>query len=113
LLLFVIRDFTNDIGVDSLRKVIMDSLAKIWLEIGKPAGKSNVAMQDYFDFQFATLAHKKLQPVEFDAGIDLLRQRFIVPNHPDYVFQQRYHRKIPIDGLPRYLQSIWVRYFMV
>jgi len=38
-------------------------------------------------------------------------RRFVDPEHEDYVFKPEYHKKIPIDGLPRFVEDIWVHFF--
>lgn len=62
---------------------------------------------DFFDFSFTTLPHKLLQPEKFDEEVLALRQRFADSKHPDYIFKTEYHKRIPADGLPHYLATIW------
>ena len=37
-----------------------------------------------------------------------LRERFVERDHADFVFKKEYHKRIPADGLPMYLETIWV-----
>lgn len=73
----------------------------------QPEGLENSQISDYFDMMFATLPHKILMPGEFDKQVIQLRQRFINPKDPNFVFKTEYHKRIPADGLPHYLESIW------
>ncbi|KAJ9477321.1 Protein SEY1 [Pseudozyma hubeiensis] len=107
LLLFVIRDHIGVTPLENLSATIMADLSKIWFSLSKPEGLENSNITDFFDFMFTTLPHKILQPVEFDRAVDLLRNRFVDPKDPNFVFRTEYHKRIPADGLPHYLESIW------
>ncbi|SJX61495.1 related to SEY1-GTPase with a role in ER morphology [Sporisorium reilianum f. sp. reilianum] len=107
LLLFVIRDHIGVTPLANLSATIMADLTKIWLSLSKPDGLESSNITDFFDFMFATLPHKILQPAEFDKAVDALRTRFVDPKDPDFVFKTEYHKRIPADGLPHYLESIW------
>ncbi|CDR99977.1 hypothetical protein [Sporisorium scitamineum] len=107
LLLFVIRDHIGVTPLANLSATIMADLTKIWLLLSKPEGLESSNITDFFDLMFTTLPHKILQPVEFDKAVDALRSRFVDPKDPDFVFKTEYHKRIPADGLPHYLESIW------
>ncbi|KAJ1019402.1 hypothetical protein NDA16_004519 [Ustilago loliicola] len=107
LLLFVIRDHIGVTPLENLSATIMADLTKIWLSLSKPDGLENSQISDFFDFMFTTLPHKILQPAEFDKAVDVLRNRFVDPKDPNFVFKTEYHKRIPADGLPHYLESIW------
>ncbi|GAC74522.1 hypothetical protein PANT_12d00012 [Moesziomyces antarcticus T-34] len=107
LLLFVIRDHIGVTPLENLSATIMADLTKIWLSLAKPEGLEASQITDFFDFMFTTLPHKVLQPAEFDKAVDALRTRFVDPKDPNFVFKTEYHKRIPADGLPHYLESIW------
>lgn len=107
LLLFVIRDHIGVTPLENLSTTIIADLTKIWLSLSKPDGLENSQISDFFDFMFTTLPHKILQPAEFDKAVDVLRNRFVDPKDPNFVFKTEYHKRIPADGLPHYLESIW------
>ena len=73
----------------------------------KPEALVGAELGDFFDVSFSALPHKVLQAKEFDEGIAQLQRRFIDRSDPQYVFQTEYHKRIPIDGLPHYLESVW------
>lgn len=64
-------------------------------------------IETFFDFDFVTLPHKLLQPTEFDSQVASLRTRFTDSSRKDFIFRPEYHKRIPADGLPHYLESIW------
>lgn len=107
LLLFVIRDHIGHTPLENLSATIMADLTKIWFSLSKPEGLESSNITDFFDFMFTTLPHKILQPAEFDRAVDVLRNRFVDPKDPNFVFKTEYHKRIPADGLPHYLESIW------
>eukprot|EP00158_Paraphelidium_tribonemae_P005714 Partr_v1_DN27479_c0_g1_i2_m71464 putative Cooperates with the reticulon proteins and tubule- shaping DP1 family proteins to generate and maintain the structure of the tubular endoplasmic reticulum network. Has GTPase activity, which is required for its function in ER organization (By similarity) len=108
LLFFVIRDHVGVTPLANLENVTRESLAKIWKELAKPEGLESSQMTDFFDFKFAALPHKILQPEKFESEVDLLRDRcFVDKAHADYVFAKAYHKQIPADGFPHYTQTIW------
>lgn len=75
----------------------------------QPEGLENSRIDDFFDFDFTTLPHKLLQPQEFDKQVLQLRGRFTDRSSKGFIFKPEYHKRIPADGLPRYLETIWVR----
>ncbi|SNX82793.1 probable Protein SEY1 [Melanopsichium pennsylvanicum] len=107
LLLFVIRDHIGVTPLENLSNTIMADLTKIWHSLSKPEGLESSSITDFFDFMFTTLPHKILQPTEFDKAVDVLRNRFVDPKDSNFVFKTEYHKRIPADGLPHYLSSIW------
>lgn len=109
LLFFCIRDFIGQTPLENLERVMMDSLHGIWKELSKPAGLEQAKLEDFFDFMFATLPHKLLQPKDFDSAAVALQQRFNNRNDKNYVFQKIYHKNIPSDGFAIYAKSIWAK----
>ncbi|KAG0213478.1 Dynamin-like GTPase that mediates homotypic ER fusion [Mortierella sp. GBA30] len=107
LLLFVIRDHVSSTPLENLSSTLMADLEKIWQGLSKPEGLENCRISDYFEFQFTDLPHKLLQPKDFDVGIDQLRLRFTDTSNRNYVFRPLYSKRVPVDGLPIYTESIW------
>lgn len=106
-LLFVIRDFVGMTPLENLEATVLGDLDRMWKSLNKPANLTDAKLTDFFDVKFSALPHKILLPREFDASVDALRTRFVDREDPDYVFQTQYHKRIPIDGLPHYLESVW------
>ena len=107
LLLFVIRDYIGTTPLANLESTIRADLQRIWASLTKPEALAGAELGDFFDVSFSALPHKVLQAKEFDEGIAQLQRRFIDRSDPQYVFQTEYHKRIPIDGLPHYLESVW------
>ena len=122
LLFFVIRDHLGTTPLSNLRNTLIADLTNIWSALSKPAGLEKSKIQDYFDFGFAALPHKILQPEKFVSEVAKLGLRF----REDYrdirkeavlrgtdqefsggVFLPEYHRRIPADGFPKYAESVW------
>jgi hypothetical protein len=120
LLFFVIRDHLGTTPLSNLRNTLIQDLSNIWSTLSKPAGLEKSTIEDYFDFAFAALPHKILQPEKFVEEVDRLGTRF----REDYrdgkkealrgeqefsggVFLPEYHRRIPADGFPKYAESVW------
>ena len=88
--------------------------------MNKPPGLEKSKIEDYFDFAFAALPHKILQPERFVSEVGKLGTRFS-EGHRDPrrdplrgdqefeggVFLPEYHRRIPADGFSIYAQQVW------
>ena len=120
LLFFVIRDHLGTTPLPNLRNTLIQDLQRIWAGLNKPAGLEKSRIEDYFDFAFAALPHKILQPERFLTEVGKLGTRFR-EGHRDNrkdalrseqeleggVFLSEYHRRIPADGVPIYTEQIW------
>ncbi|KAL2174393.1 RHD3/Sey1 [Thermothelomyces heterothallicus CBS 202.75] len=114
LLFFVIRDHIGNTPLANLRDTLIQDLTRIWSSISKPQGLENSKIEDYFDFAFAALPHKILQPDKFIEEVDKLSTRFTAGHRSAKdqefvggVFLPEYHRRIPADGLSVYAQGVW------
>ncbi|RKF75027.1 Protein sey1 [Golovinomyces cichoracearum] len=119
LLFFVIRDHLGTTPLSNLRKTLKADLSNIWTSLSKPAGLEKSRIEDYFDFAFAALPHKILQPEKFSTEVKKLGRRFRVGQRPDSndsddfieetsgIFLPEYHRRIPADGFSVYAEGVW------
>ena len=119
LLFFVIRDHLGTTPLTNLRNTLKQDLTRIWSGLSKPSGMEKSRIEDYFDFAFAALPHKILQPERFVSEVTKLGSRFR-EGHRDPrrdplrndqeqapVFLPEYHRRIPADGFSHYAEGIW------
>lgn len=120
LLFFVIRDHLGTTPLANLRNTLVQDLSRIWSGLNKPPGLEKSKIEDYFDFAFAALPHKILQPEKFVSEVAKLGTRFR-EGHRDPrrdplrgdqefeggVFLSEYHRRIPADGFSIYAQQVW------
>ncbi|KIM98881.1 hypothetical protein OIDMADRAFT_127328 [Oidiodendron maius Zn] len=120
LLFFVIRDHIGTTPLANLRQTLIADLTNIWTGLSKPTGLEKSRIEDYFDFAFAALPHKILQPDRFITEVGKLSTRFRagnrVSNRRDSnvdqqleggVFLPEYHRRIPADGFSIYAEGVW------
>ncbi|KAI1362523.1 RHD3/Sey1 [Xylaria arbuscula] len=120
LLFFVIRDHIGNTPLANLRSTLIQDLTKIWSSISKPQGLEKARIEDYFDFAFAALPHKILQPDKFTDEVKKLGKRFVPGSrnsktqleHGEQeldggVFLAEYHRRIPADGFSVYAEGVW------
>ena len=120
LLFFVIRDHLGTTPLTNLRNTLVQDLSRIWAGLNKPPGLEKSKIEDYFDFAFAALPHKILQPERFVSEVAKLGTRFR-EGHRDPrrdalkgdqefeggVFLPEYHRRIPADGFSIYAEQVW------
>ncbi len=120
LLFFVIRDHLGTTPLQNLRNTLVQDLTRIWSGLNKPPGLEKSKIEDYFDFAFAALPHKILQPEKFVSEVAKLGTRFR-EGHRDPrrdplrgdqefeggVFLPEYHRRIPADGFSIYAEQVW------
>lgn len=120
LLFFVIRDHIGNTPLANLRNTLVQDLSKMWSSISKPPGLENSRIEDYFDFAFAALPHKILQPDKFVDEVRRLGNRFVTGSRSSKTQQDRgeqeleggvflpeYHRRIPADGFSVYAEGVW------
>ena len=74
----------------------------------QPDHLASASLSDYFDLTFAALPHKILLPEKFEEAVVDLRKRFTDRDREDFVFKPAYHKRIPADGVPFYMEGIWV-----
>lgn len=120
LLFFVIRDHLGTTPLANLRNTLVQDLTRIWSGLNKPPGLEKSKIEDYFDFAFAALPHKILQPERFVSEVAKLGTRFReghrdprrdpLRGDQEYeggVFLPEYHRRIPADGFSIYAEQVW------
>jgi hypothetical protein len=107
LLLFVIRDHIGATPLANLQNTLTQDLNRLWDGLSKPAGLEACQITDFFDLAFVALPHKLLQPDKFESEVVALRSRFNDPASAEYVFQPKYHKRIPADGIGQYMSSVW------
>ena len=120
LLFFVIRDHLGTTPLANLRNTLVQDLTRIWSALAKPPGLEKSKIEDYFDFSFAALPHKVLQPDRFVSEIAKLGTRFREAHRDprrDHlrgdqelsggVFLPEYSRRIPADGFSIYAEGVW------
>lgn len=120
LLFFVIRDHLGTTPLANLRNTLVQDLTRIWSGLNKPPGLEKSKIEDYFDFAFAALPHKILQPERFVSEVARLGTRFREghrdprrdPLRSDQefeggIFLPEYHRRIPADGFSIYAEQVW------
>ncbi|CBZ55359.1 hypothetical protein NCLIV_057820 [Neospora caninum Liverpool] len=104
LLLFAVRDWAEVMTPLEVvkEKIAREYVERIWNEIKKPAAYENSTPYDLFDFQVFGLAHKFMNPEQFDRDVAALREMWRTSLRPP-----RYSRHVPADGFARYATSIW------
>ncbi|KAI5454161.1 Dynamin-like GTPase that mediates homotypic ER fusion [Naganishia albida] len=107
LLLFVIRDHVGATPLVNLTATLTQDMEKIWASLAKPEHLKDASLYDYFDLSFAALPHKILMPEKFEKAVVDLRKRFTDREREDFVFKPAYHKRIPADGVPFYMEGIW------
>lgn len=116
LLFFVIRDHLGTTPLANLRNTLLQDLARIWSSLNKPPGLEDSRIEDFFDFAFAALPHKVLQPERFVSEILQLGTRFQIGVRRDQsavrpddepIFLSEYSRRIPADGFSIYAEQVW------
>ena len=114
----MIRDHLGTTPLANLRNTLIADLTGIWSSLSKPAGLEKSRIEDYFDFAFAALPHKILQPEKFVSEVQKLGTRFRAGHRTSKqhgfdqeleggVFLPEYHRRIPADGFSIYAQGVW------
>jgi hypothetical protein len=116
----VIRDHLGTTPLANLRNTLIADLTGIWTSLSKPPGLEKSRIEDYFDFAFAALPHKILQPDKFVSEVGNLGTRFRVGHRASRhngvqvdqeleggVFLPEYHRRIPADGFSVYAEGVW------
>lgn len=104
LLLFVIRDFTGLTPISNLGQSLEADMNKVWTDLNKPEKCINSKLEDFFDLQFFSIAHKHYQLEQFEYNIKQLGDEFT----NDKLFNDNlYHKNIPIDAWALYSENVW------
>lgn len=103
----MIRDHIGATPLANLQNTLTQDLNRLWDGLSKPEGLEQCKITDFFDLAFVTLPHKLLQPEQFESEVASLRTRFNDPASAEYVFQPKYHKRIPADGIGQYMASVW------
>lgn len=116
----MIRDHLGTTPLANLRNTLVQDLTRIWSGLSKPAGMEKSKIEDYFDFAFAALPHKILQPERFVSEVTKLGTRFregykdprrdalkTEQQLEGGIFFPEYHRRIPADGFSIYAEGVW------
>lgn len=112
-IVIVLRDFDEDNdNQEQLQEYIIGDIKQIWEEIQKPESFKNCKPEDYFKFEFYTLAHKFYFEDKFKEGIEHIKECLKKPsNEKDigkYLFNHvKYDKNVPIDGMYNYTREIW------
>ncbi|PFH31042.1 root hair defective 3 gtp-binding protein (rhd3) protein [Besnoitia besnoiti] len=104
ILLFAVRDWAEVMTpLETVKqKIAREYVERIWNEIQKPPAFEHSMPYDLFDFQVFGLAHKFMNPQQFDKDVEVLRQTWMTSLRP-----ARYSRQVPADGFAHYATSIW------
>ncbi|KAI8851863.1 RHD3/Sey1 [Chytridium lagenaria] len=110
----IVNMYENSVGLYNganlgLLKTVLDVNLQLFQQAGKPSGKEDSKIDDFFDFAFAGLPHKIFARESFENSVSKLRSKFIDKTNPDYVFKPNYHKHIPADGFPIFAQNIWAK----
>lgn len=112
-LVIVFRDFDENCDdKDRLAECIIADIKQIWNEIKKPEKFKNCPPEQFFTFEFLTLAHKFYFEDKFLAGVEEIKKRLRKPaNDKDmdkYLFNHvKYEKNVPIDGMFKYTWDMW------
>eukprot|EP01135_Chromosphaera_perkinsii_P010045 Nk52_evm80s1992 gene=Nk52_evmTU80s1992 len=107
LLLFVLRDHTQKTPLEKLSGILKSDLKNIWEELQKPDEYASSELTDFFDWEFTSLPHKDLQEDQFYAKAGELKNRFNDKDCQEYLFNEKYHKKIPADGVGAFCEGVW------
>lgn len=76
-IVFVVRDHVRMMTpLERLQEQISADVAQIWKEVNKPTQYENSTVDDFFNLEFESLAHKVLEAEQFSKDVDALRERF-------------------------------------
>lgn len=105
-ILFIIRDFTTN-AFEAICQNIHRDMTDIWKEISLPDQFKGRTIDDFFEFEFYTIRHMKIERPKFDEDVERLKGWFMNPQCPDYLFKEKSSKLVPGDGLAHYIRTIW------
>lgn len=107
-LIFVLRDYDESENKDTIVNTIKEDIARIWAEIIKPKEHITSTPDQFFEFEFVFLTNFKWLRQQFDQQCQEFRQKFVDPNHPEYLFKHHdINNNVPIDGLYLFMENVW------
>ena len=105
-ILFIIRDFTTN-AFEAICQNLKRDMNDIWKEISLPDQFKGRTIEDFFEFEFYTIHHMKIERPKFDEDVERLKGWFMDPGCQDYLFKEKSSKLVPGDGLAHYIRTIW------
>ena len=105
-ILFIIRDFTTN-AFEAICQNLKRDMNDIWKEISLPDQFKGRTIEDFFEFEFYTIHHMKIERPKFDEDVERLKEWFMNPDCQDYLFKEKSSKLVPGDGLAHYIRTIW------
>lgn len=105
-LLFIIRDYYDDMNFDDLKNTLLTDVSRLWSEIKKPEGYERTELADLIAVNVISLRHYVHLRDGFNEDVEKLRVRF-KKSSDDGIFRDYTVQNIPVDGLYQFLSGIW------
>jgi hypothetical protein len=107
-ILIVLRDFDPKRNIKSkIQELILKDISNIWNDIKKPEKYKDSQPENFFEFEFVTLPHKKYLEEQFESEVKELRKR-LFSSSDDYMFKHVSSEKnVPADGIKQFVTQIW------
>ena len=105
-ILFVIRDCTAP-NFEAITWQLNRDMANIWDEIELPKEFKGKQITDFFEFQFYSIHHMKIEREKFDSDVNELRGWFIDEKNEHYLFKEQSSKVVPGEGLSQYIRNLW------
>ena len=107
-LLFALRDWSNDISEHTLFETLNRNINQIWSSVQSSANIQDTPISHFFKIEFQALPHYVFQKEQFLESVSTLRSRIVDGTSANYVFDNdRACCEIPLNGLASYLNSCW------
>lgn len=106
LILFVLRDFTDQDSEADLKDTILADLNKIWKGIPKPKDLAALDYEALFRVEFFPLRHYVYEQDQFCKGVEQLGLR-LGRGEQSYFRKEDFAANLPTDSLEAYFRNVW------
>jgi len=103
-LVVVIRDVEDDVDLDALEQLLEQDVKEMW---DKSVGLDEEPFEVFFELSLCTLPHMRHRPEGFKESCDVLSQRLLDQDVPDFIAKADFSKALSFSDVATFCTSLW------